>query len=95
MARAVHNGWDFVKVGKIYQYKEGGIVAMIQILEDRSNEKEYNFKVEVQKSTEMIPRQFEIFHTKEMNGYYNDMLQIYEEEEYWVREYKYDYTRNH
>ena len=94
MARAVHNGWDFVKVGKTYQCKESGVISIIQILEDNSNEKNYNFKVEVQKSTNLIPREFEIFHSKEGNGYYNDMIQVYEEEEYLVREYRYDYTRS-
>ena len=84
MARAVHNGWDFVKIGNSYQYKESGVIAEILILEDTSDETKYEFKVKVLKSNfKAIPKQFTIYHTKTENGYYNDMIQIYEEDEYY------------
>lgn len=84
MARAVKNGWDFVKVGGVYQYKESGWIAEVEIIEDNSTDEAYEFKLRVLKSnTKAIPRQFEIHHTKRDNGYYNDMVQLYEHEEYW------------
>lgn len=36
MARANNGGWDFIKVGQQYQYKEDGIIAIVTVLEDNS-----------------------------------------------------------
>jgi hypothetical protein len=92
MARANNNGWDFVKVGKTYQYKEDGFIAMVTILEDNSDEKYYRFKIRVEKSNFMPPQngEFEISHIKDLGGVYSGMLQLYETEAYgceykWVR----------
>jgi len=93
MARGNNNGWDFVKVDKTYQYKEGGWIAEVKVLEDNSNEKEYNFKLQVQKSSyaDVWPKEFTLSHNKEFDGVYSGMNQIFETEEYmvhykWVRE---------
>ena len=86
MARANNNGWNFVKVGKTYQYKEGHFIAIVTILEDNSNKDEYRFKLKVEKSTFSPPTKdgiFEISHVKDIDGYFNGMLQFYENEEYW------------
>ena len=92
MSRAVNNGWDFVKVGKQYQYKEDWFIAMVTILEDNSDEGNYRFKLRVDKATEQPPQngEFEIMHDKTFNGVYSGMIQLYETEEYschydWVR----------
>lgn len=92
MARANNGGWDFVKVGSTYQYKEDGWIAMVKIIEDNSTADEYRFKLWVEKATDEPPQdgEFEISHAKEVDGYYSGMLQIYEHEEYgcnyrWVR----------
>lgn len=90
MARANNNGWDFIKVGQVYQYKEDWFIAMVNILEDNSNDKEYCFKLQVVKSNENPPTEngvFEISHAKDVSGYYSGMLQFYETEEYHC-EYK-------
>ena len=84
MARANNGGWDFVEVGKTYQYKEDWFIAMVTILEDNSTDKEYAFKLGVEKSTHTPPGdgEFEISHAKNLTGVYSGMLQLYENEEY-------------
>lgn len=94
MSRGVNNGWDFIKVGKIYQYKEGGWIAMVKVIEDKSTDKMYEFELQVEKSNWPLPgppEKFTLTHNKEFNGIYSDMSQLYEEEEYfcnykWERE---------
>jgi len=86
MARANNGGWDFVKVGKTYQYKEDSFIAIVKVLEDNSDDKCYRFKLQVEKAT-YEPHFaengiFEIYHIKDVDGYYNGMLQFYENEEY-------------
>jgi len=89
MARGNENGWDFIKVGTIYQYKEDWFIAMVTILEDQSNPDEYRFKLQVEESNFEPPQngEFEVTHNKNVTGYYSGMLQFYEEPEY-VCEYK-------
>lgn len=84
MARAVNNGWDFVKVGKSYQYKEDWFIAIVTILEDNSDKENYRFKLRVEKATEEPPQngEFEISHDKTFNGIYSGMIQLYETDEY-------------
>lgn len=91
MARAVNNGWDFVKVGKSYQYKEDWMIAMVTILEDNSDEGNYRFKLRVDKSNVEPPQngEFEIGHDKTFNGIYSGMIQLYENVEY-LCEYKWE-----
>ncbi len=93
MARANNGGWDFVKVGGTYQYKEDWFFAMVKVIEDNSTAEEYRFKLQVQKSTiEMTgDAEFEISHVKDLDGYYNGMTQLFLEEEYackykWIRD---------
>ena len=86
MARANNGGWDFVKVGKTYQYKEDWFIAKVKILADNSTPEEYIFTLQVEESNvEEQPGKegvFEIGHAKNVPGYYSGMLQIYEEDEY-------------
>jgi hypothetical protein len=94
MARANNGGWDFVKVGKTYQYKEDSFIAIVKVLEDTSDDKNYRFKLQVEKATFEPPTEdgiFEISHDKDPGGYWSGMLQFYENEEYfcnykWKRE---------
>lgn len=90
MSRATNGGWDFVKVGGIYQYKEDGWVAMVKIIEDNSTNEEYRFKLQTQEATDEPPTEegeeegvFNISHIKDMGGMlYSGMLQLYKEPEY-------------
>ena len=91
MSRANNGGWDFVKVGKTYQYKEDGWIAMVTILEDNSTEEQYAFKLKIEKSTlnHQGDAEFEISHAKDIGGYYSGMMQLYEVPEY-VCDYKWE-----
>ena len=51
MARAVNKGWDFVKVGETYQYKEDWFIAMVTVLEDLSDDNNYHFKLQMEKAS--------------------------------------------
>ena len=83
MARANDKGWDFVKVGGLYQVKEDYAVYGIRVLEDLSTEEEYIFKVRVTyASHKMDNKVFTISHNKNPGGFWNGMMQIYEREEY-------------
>lgn len=90
MARANNGGWDFVKVGGTYQYKEetfpmSSFIAMVKILEDNSTEDAYEFKLQVIESNETPPTAdgvFEISNIKKSDGYYSGMPQFYPTPEY-------------
>ena len=74
MSRGTNNGWDFVKVGETYQYKESGWIAMVKVMEDNSTDEEYNFKLRVDKSSWAMPGppgQFTLTHNKSFNGVYS------------------------
>lgn len=94
MARANNGGWDFIKVGETYQYKEDWFIARVTILEDNSTADEYLFKLQTEESNTEPPTKdgvFEIEHAKDVGGYYSGMLQLYEQPEYkydikWRRE---------
>lgn len=95
MARANNGGWDFVQVGKEYQYKEDALIAIVKILEDNSTRKEYRFKVQVMKSNFNFKKHFanttfNVTHIKDPGGYWNGMIQFYEHPEY-VTDYPYNY----
>lgn len=82
MSRAPNGGWDFVKVGNEYQYKEDGFIATVLILEDTSTPEEYRFKLQVLESNYPAPDDsFNISHAKKC-GYWNDMKQFYEKPKY-------------
>jgi len=84
MARANNGGWDFIKAGEIYQYKEEGCVAMVNVLEDESTPEFYNFKLKVLASDGGFPAgiEFTCGHSKNPGGYWNEMAQFYKELEY-------------
>ncbi len=96
MARANNGGWNFVKVGETYQYKEDWFLAMVTILEDNSTEDEYRYKLQTEQSSCEPPGEdgiFDIAHAKEVLGFYSGMLQLYESPEYtcdyiWKRKLK-------
>jgi len=85
MARANNGGWDFVKVGETYQYKEDWFIATVKVLEDNSTDEMYQFKLETIESNDDPPDDdgvFSIGHAKDVGGYFNGMIQLYESPEY-------------
>ena len=80
MARAPQ-GWDFIKVGGIYQYKEGNFIAMVEVTEDNSNKQEYSFKLKVLAANQNYIIDFHITAAKD-SKIYSDMPQFYEVPEY-------------
>jgi len=82
MARSGRRGWDFVKVGKKYQYKEEDFIAIVKVLEDNSDEEAYRFKLKVLAATYSFDPIFDIMHSKNFDGLYNGMMQFYEVFEY-------------
>lgn len=82
MARG-NEGWDFIKEGAIYQYKEDGMVCMVRVLEDFSDEACYRFRIKVLASNRpVVGEEFLITYTKSQTGYYSGMSQFYETPEY-------------
>ena len=80
MSSASNHGWDFVKVGGVYQYKESFFIAMITILEDNSTDKMYDFKIEFGKNNSKSIKPgtvTTISHVKDFDGAYSGMMQIY------------------
>jgi hypothetical protein len=91
MARANNGGWDFVKEGETYQYKEDGWIAMVTVVKDNSTDEHYAFDLRVEKATEDWGlREFDIMNVKGDSGYYSGMLQIYKTPEYMCT---YNYER--
>ncbi len=84
MARANNGGWDFVKKGGTYQYKEDGWIAEVTVLEDNSTPEEYSFKLQVEKATNKLVGDdiFDVSYSKEITGYFNGMAQFYKRAEY-------------
>lgn len=80
MARG-NEGWDFVKVGQLYQYKEDSLIAIVRIVEDNSTDEEYCFVVEPIASSFEISK-FTVMHNKKEKGYYSGMCQFFEESAY-------------
>ena len=48
MATSHDHGWDFVKVGETYQYKEDWFIAIVTVLENNSDTENYVFKLRVE-----------------------------------------------
>lgn len=91
MARVNNNGWDFVKVGNQYQYKEGSFIAMVTVIKDESNDEFYNFELRVNKSTDRgMSNDFIIVWSKSFDGYFSGMPQFFEKEEYLIKEWDYE-----
>jgi len=88
MARPNNFGWDFVKKNKLYQYKEGPLIQIIQILENNSNKEYYRFSILpiATNMTEFFKKSY-ITHRRDVNIVYSDMPQIYEKQEYIVNYY--------
>lgn len=83
MARANNGGWDFIKEGNSYQYKEDGWIAMVKVIKDNSDSECYRFDLEVEEATQDYGlRTFDVMHNKDVDGYYSGMLQFYERPEY-------------
>ena len=89
MTTANNKGWDFVKVGETYQYKEDWFIANVEILEDNSTDDEYRFKLQVKTASSTPPTDdgiFEIIHVKDLTGYYSGMMNLYKTPEYYFKE---------
>lgn len=78
-------GWDFIKVGGTYQYKEDWLICEVTVLEDNSDDKYYKFKLQVEKCNLKQPPNseygigiFEITYIKKISGFYSGMLQFFE-----------------
>lgn len=92
MARSEDGGWDFVKQGETYQYKEDGggigtaVVGMFEILEDNSDDEFYSFLVRVVEGNHALKvwgrEPFSVGHRKNIGGIYSGMPQFYETPEY-------------
>lgn len=83
MAVGNEHGWDFVKVGHTYQYKEDRWIAEVTILADNSTDEEYRFDVLVDKATEDYETpEFKISWMKNFTGYFSGMINLYENPEY-------------
>ena len=89
MAVSLKNGWDFVKVGGVYQYKEDWLIAEVEILADYSDEKYYKFHVKALKTNHNVSKTFHVMGIKDDEGYYSGMINFYETPEYSV-EYSYE-----
>ena len=85
MARSEDGGWDFIKVGNTYQYKEemgigSAVIAMVEIIEDNSGDAFYSFVVKrVKGGKEFGDKPFAVSHRKNIGGIYSGMPQFYEE----------------
>ncbi len=95
MARPKPGGWDFIKVGEEYQYKEDMLICTVLILEDRSDDESYCFKVKPLEANINIGHDsFVVGHAK-MPGAYSGQAQFYERPEYfpvpWGASWKYNY----
>jgi hypothetical protein len=95
MTTAHKNGWDFVKVDETYQYKEDWFIATVKVLEDNSTPDEYKFKLQTMSSNIDIHDDgiFELTHTKNLDGYYSGMMNLYQHPEYlftevWKKQYE-------
>ena len=88
MARSSNNGWEFIKKGEVYQYREYPMIAMVEIVEDNSDDEYYRFIIQPLKSNCNFMEAFEVSGLKNSNFVYNEMIQFYKEEEYLVK-YKY------
>ena len=82
MSRGANKGWDFIKVGGIYQYKESPFIGMVEILEDNSDEEYYNFRVQAIEGTVPLLEPFTVSLQKANTGVWNGMSQFYENPEY-------------
>lgn len=93
MATPHNGGWDFIEVGKQYQYKESGLIGVIEVLSDDSTDEEYSFEIKFVKAVRDFGGEpFRISSPKNLNVYYNGMVNIYEHEEYYIPSgYKYNY----
>ncbi len=90
MARANNGGWDFVKEGEIYQYKEDSWIAMVTVMKNNSTDEHYAFDLRVEKASKDYGlREFDIMNVKGDSGYYSGMLQLYKTPEYTCT-YKYE-----
>jgi hypothetical protein len=92
MARANNGGWDFVKVGGVYQYKEEGQIAIVKVLSTEPDPNYYRFQLSVLAATFPFDKEFEVVHHKNPGGYWNEMQQFYPDPEYSAK-YKHVYDK--
>jgi hypothetical protein len=80
MARPINNGWDFIRVGKTYHYREGRLVAEIEVTEDNSTIERYDFQIKINKSIikDATRKTIRCDHIKDIKGIYSGMPALYE-----------------
>jgi len=83
MARANNGGWDFVKVGGIYQYKEEWLIGMFEVIQDKSNVEFYEFELRpLLTNVDIGENTFNISHVRNPGVYWSGMQQLYKDPEY-------------
>ena len=83
MASAQDHGWDFLKVGETYQYKQGKFIAMVQIADDNSTDDFYQFVIEILEATYKPAKlRFEISCIKSIDFGYPGMVYFFDKIEF-------------
>lgn len=83
MARISDKGsWDFVNKGGIYQYKEDSMIAIVEVVEDNSDDEQYSFKLRIIACNYNFPESFNVSGKKGFKGFYSGMSQFFIEPEY-------------
>lgn len=78
MSTSPNNGWDFVKIGETYQYKEGSFIAMISIVEDKSDDEYYRFTIKILEANREPPSMIcDIISQKGLSFGYPGMSKIF------------------
>lgn len=74
------NGWNFIKLGNNYFYREDSLVAEVAILQDLTTQEMYRFRVKVLRSN--IPMdenlEFNVYYTRSQVGFYIGQAEFYE-----------------
>ena len=84
MARANNGGWDFVKEGGTYQYKEDWLICIVKVVQDRSDDRWYRFSLEIVPHPgfpDALPdgaKGFACESVKDLDGFYSGMPQFYD-----------------
>lgn len=83
MTRPENSSWEFVKQGRVFQYKEDSLIAMVFIEEDNSDDEFYSFRVKpLAANMDIGPEAFTVSHARKIGGIYSGMAQFYEKPEY-------------
>lgn len=81
MSFSYNGGWDFIEVGGVYCYKEGSLIAKVKVVEDKSDDEYYRFKLKVLRATRELG-DFEVVSLKKDCGVYSDVPRFFGYSEY-------------